>query len=221
MSDTKLRDLERRWKETGTEDDEAAYLLERLRVGDLTRERLELAVCLGYQPAIRALNVTPAHPLRVSRDAHWGHAFRDWPDAASRIGAALASAAAASVSALPPDTVAAVASVSIAIDEWVLAPTDDHARATRLRVSCPAPHEDEGELVWQQRHAAKAAANLTSLTSPKRRYQVLSNALELLVSAGVAQIRNVVAAEVVPWALGHEDPLRERVEARRREAAGG
>jgi hypothetical protein len=33
MSDTKLRDLERRSKETGTVEDEAAYLLERVRVG--------------------------------------------------------------------------------------------------------------------------------------------------------------------------------------------
>ena len=43
MSDQKLRDLERRWKETGSPDDEAAYLLERVRAGELSRERLELA----------------------------------------------------------------------------------------------------------------------------------------------------------------------------------
>ena len=30
MSDAKLRDLERRWKETGSVQDEAAYLLERV-----------------------------------------------------------------------------------------------------------------------------------------------------------------------------------------------
>ena len=43
MSDQRLRELERRWKESGSPDDEAAYLLERVRVGDLTRERLHLA----------------------------------------------------------------------------------------------------------------------------------------------------------------------------------
>ena len=31
MSDAKLRELERRWKETGTVEDEAAYPLERVR----------------------------------------------------------------------------------------------------------------------------------------------------------------------------------------------
>ena len=43
--DEKLRGLERRWKQSGSPDDEAAYLLERVRVGDLTHERLELAAC--------------------------------------------------------------------------------------------------------------------------------------------------------------------------------
>lgn len=36
MSDSPLRQLERRWKETGTEADEATYLLERLRDDDLS-----------------------------------------------------------------------------------------------------------------------------------------------------------------------------------------
>jgi hypothetical protein len=36
MSDERLRELERRWKETGSVEDEAKYLAERVRVGDLT-----------------------------------------------------------------------------------------------------------------------------------------------------------------------------------------
>ena len=39
--DEKLRDLERRFRQTGSPDDEAAWLLERVRVGDLTQEMLE------------------------------------------------------------------------------------------------------------------------------------------------------------------------------------
>lgn len=41
MSDTRLRELERRWKISGTVEDEAAYLLERVRVGNLSRENLK------------------------------------------------------------------------------------------------------------------------------------------------------------------------------------
>ena len=54
MSDQRLRELERRWKETNSPDDEAAYLLERVRVGDLPRERLELAAYCGHEGARRA-----------------------------------------------------------------------------------------------------------------------------------------------------------------------
>lgn len=53
MSDQKLRELERRWKETGSPEDEATWLLERVRVGDLTRERLELAAYCGHEGAKR------------------------------------------------------------------------------------------------------------------------------------------------------------------------
>lgn len=51
MSDAKLRELERRWRESGAADDEAAYLLERVRVGELPRDRLDLAAHCGYTAA--------------------------------------------------------------------------------------------------------------------------------------------------------------------------
>ena len=55
MSDSKLRELERRWREKGSVEDEITYLRERLRVGELTRERLELAAYCGHEGAKRAL----------------------------------------------------------------------------------------------------------------------------------------------------------------------
>jgi hypothetical protein len=76
MTDQKLRDLERRWKETGAPDDEAAYLLERVRVGDLTRERLELAAYCGHEGA-RAGAGEGAPP----------HDFVQWIEGFSRWGA--------------------------------------------------------------------------------------------------------------------------------------
>ncbi|HZV00947.1 MAG TPA: hypothetical protein VFF73_29800 [Planctomycetota bacterium] len=51
MSDEKLRRLERRWRETGSAADEAAWLRERARTGDLEPERLHLAAYLGHEPA--------------------------------------------------------------------------------------------------------------------------------------------------------------------------
>jgi len=54
MSDSKLRELERRWRETKSVEDEAAYLRERVRVGDLTQERLELAAVAGGRATARS-----------------------------------------------------------------------------------------------------------------------------------------------------------------------
>ena len=43
MTDSRLRELERRFQATGSVEDEAAWITERLRVGELARERVELA----------------------------------------------------------------------------------------------------------------------------------------------------------------------------------
>lgn len=47
MADEKLREMERRWRTTGAVEDEAAWLGERARVGDLDPEHLRLAAYLG------------------------------------------------------------------------------------------------------------------------------------------------------------------------------
>ena len=69
MSDSRLRTLERRWKETGAAEDEAAYLIERMRVGGLSQERLLIAAQLGHQPSQQALH-------RKFRS--WPAAFNEW-----------------------------------------------------------------------------------------------------------------------------------------------
>jgi hypothetical protein len=57
-SDEKLRDLERTFRQTGSPDDEAAWLLERVRIGELTPERLELAAYCGHEAARRAIQTS-------------------------------------------------------------------------------------------------------------------------------------------------------------------
>lgn len=49
MSDDRLRQLERRFRASGAAEDEAAFLLERVRVGDLDQAGLELAAYCGHQ----------------------------------------------------------------------------------------------------------------------------------------------------------------------------
>lgn len=55
MTDRSLRDLERRWQQTGGRADGVALLQARLRAGDLTKEQLELASFLGSPIAVEIL----------------------------------------------------------------------------------------------------------------------------------------------------------------------
>lgn len=56
-------ELERRWRQSGACDDEAAWLAERLRRGQLSAAALELAARLGYRAARLALGRDDDPPL--------------------------------------------------------------------------------------------------------------------------------------------------------------
>lgn len=55
MTDARLRESERRYRAFGTADDGAAWLLERVRAGELPMQRLRLLAALGHEPARHAL----------------------------------------------------------------------------------------------------------------------------------------------------------------------
>ncbi|MBL4849124.1 MAG: hypothetical protein JKY65_26665 [Planctomycetes bacterium] len=67
MSESGLRQLERRWKETGSVDDGAAWLKEGMRLQVVSRDRVGLAAHCGYEVALLVLaDWTPPQlePLR-------------------------------------------------------------------------------------------------------------------------------------------------------------
>lgn len=59
MSDEVLRALERRWRETGSLEDEGAWLRERVRAGTLPRRTLEILAELGNSGPRVALGLSP------------------------------------------------------------------------------------------------------------------------------------------------------------------
>ena len=73
MSDQRLRELERRWRENGTDSDQAAWLLERVRAGLLTDDRLALAAYAEHPAARLALEGQP--PTRAGLSA-WVRGLR-------------------------------------------------------------------------------------------------------------------------------------------------
>lgn len=79
VTDQRLRDLERQWGKTGTDEDEASLLLEQVRAGVLDGHRLELGAYLEHPAALRALGLE-AQPLSDEEDrvlwlrglSYWG-----------------------------------------------------------------------------------------------------------------------------------------------------
>lgn len=81
MTDSRLQELKRTWEASGSVEDEAACLRERVRVGDLTQGRLELAAYCGHEGAGVALGSQAANldfTAWVVGLESWGsiHAYR-------------------------------------------------------------------------------------------------------------------------------------------------
>ena len=89
MSDERLRELERRWQETGAVEDKAAYLRARLRADDLERKRLELAAYLGDAAArdVLGADAPPNYDAReagTAADSSFATALVRSPEGATR-----------------------------------------------------------------------------------------------------------------------------------------
>lgn len=93
MSDTELRRVERRWRETCCVVDEIAYLSARMTAGLLRRETLELARHCGHEASARVLGQAFVLPARIADVRSWSDGFRQWGgEAYVRMGVALAKA---------------------------------------------------------------------------------------------------------------------------------
>lgn len=57
--DHRVRELERRWKQSGAVEDKVSWLLQRLRTGELDRRRVESAAMLGMPEARLVLEQMP------------------------------------------------------------------------------------------------------------------------------------------------------------------
>ena len=62
MTDSRLRELQRRFHTSGSVEDEAAWLTARVQMGGLERGKLELAACLGHEGARAALGAEVPAP---------------------------------------------------------------------------------------------------------------------------------------------------------------
>ena len=236
MSDADLRELGRRWRETGSVEDEAAWLRARVQAGELEQSRLELAASLGSCPAAEAQSsALPVASLRVLLEQISSIGGRVLVRSLMAMGYAV----------LPvwkeehPLSEEPVPLLSLT-DAWLVGSAPDFCERTSAR------WEDATNLMLQSGgyastradrayrlclHAVSAAAwSCDGDTSPAecaiRKQECVSAYAEACVGPDSLlsedSARAAIATELVPWLLGYSDPVRDRVEARQRaEAAGG
>lgn len=186
MSDERIRELERRFKETGSVEDEAAWLKERVRVGDLTEERLSLAAYCGHKAARTAQGRQSSYQVPESRLRSWfnGLVWAAWSSKPVVVRAANA-AARFSVTdwskqwQTPDDLLAALQ----AVDAWLDCPCPQHrSRAKeasdKARIAAYDLEEEHGiELgmapIQSASFAARSAAAATEADSSSEEGQEL------------------------------------------------
>ncbi|MBX3470000.1 MAG: hypothetical protein KF878_24245 [Planctomycetes bacterium] len=185
MSDATLRHLERRWLQTGSADDEAAFLLRRVRSGALSPERLALAAYCGHGTCTGEPSGPTTAEAFVVGLVRWGRV-------------ASVRAAVAAFRAVPPaDREAAkhAGRCVAAVSDWVDCPCDAHVKAVQ---SAHADLRGEGA------EAAAAACLVWAVVSEAPARSASTAALAMRPLTTVATETDLVAAmraELARWAL--------------------
>ena len=192
MGDADLRELERRFRETGSVEDEAAYLLERVRVGELDPARLRIASDLSVSGV--GPTSTPTPSLDAGAEV-WIKYLRCWPrEVALRLCAAAWTEM--ELTRDSPETRTAL----YALEEWLTCPCEKHAAVVE-EGRFALPLDPESPFL-----AVKIAMLLVDTPWIVEGERPTSGTLE----AVWARLRS----ELLTWVLGYSDPVRERVEAR-------
>ncbi len=195
MADVRRRRCERAAR-LGDLDAEGRLLLERVRAGELERERLELAAHLGHRPARRALGLPPlrqAEPLaELVSLARFGRPVlvRILVVAARRLGWA--------PSPVGDEQLRAAAA-------WCDCPCPRHA-SSAYQASRSLPEGTQPSFPYYAAMAAHYAGNMEGPAGGRSLESLAKIALRELAAAcgGAARLRTLVQGELIAWAV--EEP---------------
>jgi len=129
MTDQRLRELERRWQEAGAVVDEAAFLLERVRVGELVVDDLRRAAYCGHAGAQYACG--EAMDINGENLGLWVMAYELEAPWWNRSCVVLAALTACSFATFPSDCREQAEAAIPAARGWLDCPCDEHARQAR------------------------------------------------------------------------------------------
>ena len=205
-----MRELERRWGETGASEDEAELLRERVRAGSLEPARLELAALLAHPGAVLACGLAPMElppvpasewaELERSQDVAW---LRELLERAGEAALLRAVAAVLARTMGVEDPASPHARLAAQVDALALAPEDEQRRvALRAHRGC-----DWGltrNLArWLEQWGQPPLSRLL-------RTCVVLRVSSALVPQGWEGAASAIRAELVPWLLGQSDPVQAR-----------
>lgn len=223
MSDERLRELERRWIETGSVEDETAYLLERVRVGDIDNSRLTLAAYLGSPVAIRVAGTSREnHPTDLEL---WIYSLHSWEkQVAVRVAIICAEVVIPIVAQALPSRANPQLLISVA-KSWLQNQTKHtQSRAYEIADDMGQLVQSLGQIPPSTRYAVKthmhAALAISAADAVTTATQASQAALAAERANGFVNIRQAIQESLIPWALGYSDPFLERVEARQRHQTG-
>ena len=226
MTDFTLRELERRFRTSGSVEDEAAWLRARIHAGELDADRMRLLAYLGRAVPIPGAYVPP-QPRNADELGGWVHGLphferaRHFPWSVEiywRVGTALSRV-------LPAGEVSAARAAASLMDQWVTDPAEALAAelvALQDRLGSQVPGL---AILPAARRQRRLLGGLVLAMAPARWPTIPVNAMPsqatefLAEELGVSLVHGALLDELVPWALGYSDPVRERVEARKRETA--
>lgn len=233
MADPTLRKLERRWRETGAVNDQAAWLRARCRAMTLTVERLRWAAACEHEAARQALrrdDQPPAPPLaHVTAQSTLTDLFvgADGPAACARVALATLSACEPLLARIPAEWTPCGA----CHDDYQ--PDPDDLLGRLRQVVTAGGHPPVFSEAIELSHAAEStppevytasrtvihacyvlgacrrqlvdASEWWSLDDGKDLLGCLQHAVR---AASPAALTATLQREVAPWALGLSDPLR-------------
>lgn len=228
MLDHEHRNLERRWRETGEPDDEAALIQARLRTGALSQQQVLLASVVGHEPARACFPDVRREPLFCDlcyRLAEWGR------EAALRAGVAATTYMYGRWTW--PHAEGDPREVLWRIEDWLTNPSEalaqrvtEQAEQLLAAIHRAEGDEDFGFVIHGNRNTDLAGAasllgfvvGASAFEEEERRDLVRALTGAERVLDDDEELRIAIREEITPWALSYGDPIRDRVMARLREA---
>lgn len=194
MTDARLRELERRWKETLAPADEAAYVRERIRALGIDRALVEVAAHCGSQGAAESIG----QPVMSSDGdtAAWLMAMRHWGRQVLVRGLWLMCTHA--VKRVPVGDEGA--SALVAVNEWLRTGSEEaleRSRAAGLAIAQRAIRTSERR---EAELALRDTATAVAARDPRAPAQGAIRHASAVLSE--EEIRAVVSRGMISWALG-------------------